>query len=165
MNSTLLSLVLLLSLFGCGFENIIPGSKSEKSNSQEAGDETNSDDGSQGNSNPGDEEDDKEDECNFHSLISSTYASDFGDIKLEISSDNSVEGDYSYDGYEGKIEGLFDKKTLKIEGNYREFKERIILPSSEETGNFVIEFSVDDCKQVKVVESSYQEEGGEEWEP
>ncbi|MFK7823449.1 MAG: hypothetical protein AB8G05_04800 [Oligoflexales bacterium] len=144
MNSKLLSLVLLIGLFGCGDD------KSDNSSSQE------------------EYKDSSGNKCNIRNLLSSSYDSDYGDVKLNISSDNSVEGEYSYDGYEGKIEGEFNADKLSIEGTYNELKERKILilplPSSEETGKFVIKFKLTDCDKAEVVEGIYQEDGEEEWE-
>ena len=148
MNSTLLSvtLTLLFTLVGCG---ALDG-KSEKKSHEEYQD-------SSGN------------KCNIRDLISSTYSSDdYGDIKLNIASDNSVKGEYSYDGYEGTIEGTFDRDSLSIEGKYHEIKERKVLilplPPSEENGSFVIKFKLTDCEQADVVESNYLEDGESEWE-
>ena len=169
MNSTLLSLLLLFALFGCGDDkNQSHSTDSHNSSSDSSNsDNNNSGEDNQDNSNSGGEDQgSSDDECNkTRSLLSDTYESDFGDIELNISSDDSVEGSYSYDGYEGTIEGSLDKKSLTIEGTYYEIKDRFLLPDSEENGTFKIKFSITDCETVKVLDSEYLEEGEEEPEP
>lgn len=104
----------------------------------------------------------------LNARLSGTYATEYGDLDLMIDETGYVSGSYSYDGYDGSIEGTFDGETMTIEGRYHESKDRKILffpiGKDVEEGDFIFQYELIDGK-VGMKRSEYREDGSSNWEP